>query len=63
MNEDHTHALKNIPSTQDSSLKFPNLPVPWRMPEMSNEESFVVFGRVAATTLFYAMVMKVSFYQ
>jgi len=29
--------------------------LPWRVDEMFNEESFVVFGRVAATALLYGM--------
>lgn len=37
--------------------------LPWHFDEMFNEESFVVFGRVAATALFYAMALKVLFYQ
>ena len=30
---------------------------------MFNEESFVVFGRVAATAMFYGMCLRVLFYQ
>ena len=37
--------------------------LPGRVDEMFNEESFVVFGRVAATALFYGMALRVLFYQ
>jgi hypothetical protein len=39
-------------------------PLPWKWPEIiANGESYVVFGRVAATALFYAMTIKVLIYQ
>lgn len=37
---------------------------PWRVvDEMFNEEGMVVFGRLAATAVFYAVTLKVLFYQ
>jgi hypothetical protein len=39
------------------------LPIPWRVDEMFNEESMVVFGRIAATALFYGITLRVLFYQ
>jgi hypothetical protein len=41
----------------------PRVDLPWKVSEIINEESFVVFGRVAATALFYGMALKVLFYQ
>jgi hypothetical protein len=41
----------------------PRVDLPWKLSEIINEESFVVFGRVAATALFYGMTLKVIFYQ
>lgn len=46
-----------------SPWKHAAIELPWRVDEMFNEESMVVFGRVAATALFYAMALKVVFYQ
>lgn len=43
--------------------RYPAIELPWRVDEMFNEESMVVFGRVAATALFYAVALKVMFYQ
>lgn len=53
-----------IDNSDQRRLPHISLPVPWKVPtEMLNEESFVVFGRVAATALFYGMMFKVLLYQ
>jgi pimeloyl-ACP methyl ester carboxylesterase len=41
----------------------PVIDLPWHIQDIFNEESFIVFGRVAATALFYIMAVKVLFYQ
>jgi hypothetical protein len=39
------------------------IPVLWSVDDMFNEESMVVFGRIVATAIFYAISLKVIFYQ
>lgn len=44
--------------------RYPSFPLlPWRVNEMFNEESMVVFGRVVANAVFYAITIRVLFYQ
>jgi len=50
---------KHLPPWRDNA----EVHLPWRVDEMFNEESFVVFGRVAATAMFYGMCLRVLFYQ
>jgi hypothetical protein len=39
------------------------IPVLWNVDDMFNEESMVVFGRIVATAIFYAISLKVILYQ
>lgn len=39
------------------------IPVLWNVDDMFNEESMVVFGRIVATAIFYAISLKVLVYQ
>jgi pimeloyl-ACP methyl ester carboxylesterase len=39
------------------------IPVLWNVDDMFNEESMVVFGRIVATAIFYAISLQVIFYQ
>jgi len=50
-------------SATSSHLSDDGTHLPWRVDEVFNEESFVVFGRVVATALFYGMALKVLLYQ
>ena len=44
--------------------KLPSrIPVLWNVDDMFNEESMVVFGRIVATAIFYAISLKVLVYQ
>lgn len=64
--KDTIPSLSVLPMWLSSSplWKIPaRIPVLWNVDDMFNEESMVVFGRIVATAIFYAISLKVLVYQ
>jgi hypothetical protein len=63
-NKDPSSAVLPVWLSSLPIWKYPSrIPVLWNVDDMFNEESMVVFGRIVATAIFYAISFKVFVFQ